>query len=141
MRPFSAHIQMLYVEYIRGGSRPHQYSLILSSCCAERALLPTLPLKNIWIHMCVAVITWNISMKNVLVFRGMLPEYRPYLVHIVAVEAVPGVAVRTGSTLDALGRLYAHVLTEADAGHAPRLHHLGASQTFGKTDRGLIHSF
>lgn len=91
--------------------------------------------------MCGAAITWNISVKNGLVFRGMPPppERRPYLVHIVAVEAVPGVAVGTRSTLDALGRLYAHVLTEADARHAPRLHHLGASQAFGKTDRGLIH--
>lgn len=58
-------------------------------------------------------------------------EYRrPYLVHIVAVDAIAGVAVRTRPALHPHGRLHAHVLPEADARHAPWLHHLGATQTF-----------
>lgn len=125
MRPFSARIQMLYVESSELRCRGRD-SLMLSSCCTEKNLLPTLPLKHIWIRMCVtvhALITWN------LLFRE---DYRhPYLVHIVAVEAVAGVAVGTGPTLHTLGRLYAQVLTETGPRHALWLHHLGAAQTFG----------
>lgn len=92
-------------------------------------LLPTLPLKNIWIHMCVTVVPDARPSPG---RNALLGEEcrRAYLVHIVAVEAVAGVAVRTRSTLHTRGRLNAHVPTETDARHAPRLHHLGTTQTF-----------
>lgn len=102
-----------------------------------------MPLKNIWAHMCYQKPADNLEhqRENYTLFWRDVSGIRPYLVHIVAVEAVPSVAVRTRSTLDALGRFYAHVLTEADARHASRLHHLGASQTFRKTERRLILRF
>lgn len=51
-----------------------------------------------------------------------------HLVHVVAAEAVPGVAVGTRSAVHAVRRLDAHVLAETDARDAPGFHHLGAAQ-------------
>lgn len=132
MRLFSTHIQMLYVESIRATLlTPVQLNAIqLLHRKEPSANAPIKEHLDPHVRYCVTMhsqITWNITVRNVLL-REEHPL--PYLVHVVAVEAVTGVAVRTRATLHTLGRLYAHVLTETDARHAFWLHHLAATQTF-----------
>lgn len=52
----------------------------------------------------------------------------PYLVHIITVETVPGVAIRTGSTLNTICCLYTHVVTETDTRGTLWFHHLSPTQ-------------
>lgn len=56
------------------------------------------------------------------------PSLPAHLVHVVAAEAVTGVAVRTRPAVHTVCGLDAHVLAEADTRDAPGFHHLCAPQ-------------
>ena len=57
-----------------------------------------------------------------------------YLVHIVTVVTVPGVTIRTGSTLHTFRCLDTHIVTETDTWGTPWFHHLSSTQAFKSTE-------
>ena len=108
--------------------------------------LPSLPLKAIFPEPLTSVIimwikkqssrpskTHRLRLGQAATFGKnllTLTHSESYLVHVVTVEPVPRVPIRTWTALDTFRRLYAHIVAETDTWDTLWFHRLRTTQTF-----------